>query len=245
VGAGLLAAGAIGLAGIVYGAIQVRRSRRQRLLAEYELRAIAVQRLVLESQVLPSALAPGLAAQAGRASDAKRVRPMTTRGRTLLTGGIDVGYDSSSGFVGLRFTPGFGFFVRDRLALGAFLEVSRAEDRGIASTRDLTVGGGFRLIYELGLGAHLGLWFWPYIGYAWRRSEISAEPAFCPSGFGGSLCPQHGRSTHDVLRFGLLLPLMFHVTESWAIGVGPRFEYDFTGESVFTTGLASQLSGSF
>jgi hypothetical protein len=244
VGAGLLAAGAVGLAGIIYGAIQIRRARRQRLLAEYELRAIAVQRLVLASHLPAAALAPQLGAQAARASAAKRVRPMTTRGRTLLTGGIDVGYDSSSGFVSLRFTPGFGFFVRDRLALGAFLEVTRGEDRDVASTRNLSLGGGFRLIYELGLGDRLGLWFWPYLGYAWRQSEISDPPIYCPSDR-LSYCPAQRRTTHHVFRFGLLLPLMFHLTESWAIGVGPRFEYDYASGHVFTTGIASQLSGSF
>jgi hypothetical protein len=42
--------------------------------------------------------------------------------------------------------------------------------------------------------------------------------------------------------------LMFHLSDSWAVGAGPRAEYNFaTGAGLdrFNVGLASQLIGSF
>lgn len=253
VGAGLLVASAVGLAGVIYGALTIRRARKQRLLAEYELRAIAVQRSMLASQLPAAALAPSTAMRAVQKPDSAQFRPMTKRGRILLTGGVDLSYIDHVGYFSLRFTPGFGFFTRDRLALGAFMEVSRAQNADTFSyTRDLTVGGGFRLIYELGLGERTGLWFWPYLGYAWRQIETEVPlPSFCGAQDNVIECPFRGpqeqKRIDRVFRLGMLLPVMFHLAESWAIGIGPRFEYDYGTASKhdFATGIASQLAGSF
>jgi hypothetical protein len=119
------------------------------------------------------------------------------------------------------------------------------------SRRDLSIGGGFRLIYEIGLGPRLGLWAWPYVGYAWQHSQFPRQQSSCaslPAELRSFCLTSSPRQQSDhVFRFGLLLPLMFHLTQSWAIGAGPRFEVDVAVSSTETLsyGLASQLIGSF
>ena len=100
------------------------------------------------------------------------------------------------------------------------------------------------MIYELNVGTRGGLWLWPYVAYEWVRSEYDTRVRVASSS--GAFYSRPTSSAH-LLRFGLLLPLMFHLTESWAIGAGPRVYYDYAirGYSTFGIGLASQLVGSF
>jgi hypothetical protein len=260
IGSVLLTAGVAFTAAAIWGAVTIHKRRRKVRLAESELRAISVQRMVLAEGVVPSLddAAPPRNGIAFAELDPPRGSgpSWTARGRTLLTGSIGAqlasGDDIGGRRWGLNITPGFARFVRDRLAVGGFLTFARSD--AVYSPgemrRDFTLGGGVRMIRDIQLGERTSLWLWPYAAVAWTRSHFSHQPTqVCPVQAPAYLCHELDSSDRSrlLLRFGVELPLMFQLTKSWGVGAGPYFEYAYGvwGADIEELGLSSHLVGSF
>jgi hypothetical protein len=261
VGALVLGTGALAFAAAIYGSIQIAKLREQRRHAQYELRAISVQRLMLGTGSAPARLSAAAQLKSEELPTRRRGTSLTSRGRVLLTGGFDLSlfskWSDGDKHWGVGIEPGFGYFVRDRLAFGAFTNVSRSEEDfdPLRTRRDRSVGAGMRMIYEIVLGERTGLWLWPYFGYLWQNSEFRVRAPSCGPTITsqGQVCSvfshplAKGERTEHLFRFGLLLPVMFHLTEHWGLGAGPRaeFGYALSGNTVTNMGFSSQLLGSF
>lgn len=243
----LLVSGVLATAALVYGSFKVRSLRERRRAARYELAAIRVLRTVGGSAEGLSITGDDVSAEVSRQEQGRSV---TSRGRMMLTGGLFMGLDKPVNGVwhwNLGLSPGFAYFVADRIALGAYLIASRIdEDLGYGTSRTtLAMGGGVRAIYEIPVGSDAGLWVWPSLGYIWARSRYDLP---------GAPSDSYGEWSYDTefrsnaLVFGLALPLMFHLTNSLGIGAGPDLAYwmrSSNGGAFTRLTLGTFLVGSF
>jgi hypothetical protein len=143
-------------------------------------------------------------------------------------------------------SPGFAYFVVDRLALGALCGASYAAGRAETTT----VSGGPQGYYAIVLGD--------------RVSLLVAVAALVTKNWTSVTLPYIGEQQQDALRFqvGVGLPLLFHVSEHVALGFGPDFRFTqelsahtprvtgtdllFTDDkSTFRLGVASWVGSTF
>ncbi|MFT3926398.1 MAG: hypothetical protein QM778_27890 [Myxococcales bacterium] len=244
IGATLLAAGILATAATIYGSIKIHSVRKRRRAAELELAAIRALRLVSGSGA-PTAASFGADDVAEQVSRQKKTTKLTSRGRRMLTGGVTIGLDSPSGYSrhwNLGLTPGFAYFIAERFAIGASLLVSRQDEAlGYGFNRQsLVMGGSVHAIYEARVGANVGLWLWPALGVAWVHNNYHV-----PYDYDSYSSTQTDfRST--ALSFGIAMPLVVHLTESWGLGAGPNFTYWWgTDPNLSRVALSSFLIGSF
>ena len=183
VGASLVSAGILGMAAAIYGSMKIHSVRGRRRAAELELAAIRALRIASGGGAPATASLFGAADVSDQVSRQKRGTSLTSRGKKMITGGVTLGLTSPNGHTrrwNLGLTPGFAYFVADRLAIGATLLISRGdEDLGYGLSRQsLAMGGGLRVIYELSVGSNVGVWVWPSLGYAWivNHDEIPGPP---------------------------------------------------------------------
>lgn len=144
-----------------------------------------------------------------------RVARFTDRGRTSIAGAIS-GKWSSAYHGELRtwsvaVAPSVTRFIRDGVGLGATARYSIAGGAGglgglgSRSTRSSSAGVGVSGIFELPLREQLGLLAMPALLYTtyWNASS--------------ELAPVHGLSFH------LHVPLVYHLSGGFALGIGPSF----------------------
>ena len=117
--------------------------------------------------------------------------------------------------------PSIVHFVRDRVGLGLYggYGATRGRFEPFTDYWDQAVSLGATAAIEAVVSGRFGLFLLPYFGYArrWREAEHDFQ-----AWAGSATEPYESRQTDNRLQFGLSIPLVFHVSESVAIGFGPN-----------------------
>lgn len=204
-------------------------------------------------------------ASGAAAQDAPR---LTDRGRTLLAGSFGVTWSNSEESPGPTrdarwaawVSPSLLYFVRDRLGIGGYLHYEAAVFPGvIINRRERVLGLGAQSAYELELAPRLGLLFTGQAGVQRRWRQVDE-----PTAAGAERQDNSQRSPlaspslagiADSIRVGGLVPLLFHLNGSIAIGIGPYFFWDHyfaptnpnggARYNLLRAGVSSWIGGSF
>lgn len=198
------------------------------------------------------------------AQDAHR---LTDRGRTLLAGSFGLTWSNNEESPGVTryarwaawVSPSLLYFVRDRLGVGGFVNYEYAVFPSMLfARRERALGFGAATAYELALAPRLGLLLSGQLGLQrrWRKIDEPFGRA------GGRQTQQQSplaspslEGTIDSMRMGLVVPLLLHLNDSIAMGIGPYFFWDHyfaptdpnggARYNLLRTGVSSWIGGSF
>ncbi|MDB4985195.1 MAG: hypothetical protein JWN04_373 [Myxococcaceae bacterium] len=163
---------------------------------------------------------------------------LTDRGRLLLAGSFGGYWSNNADSPGLtRYptwsvwtSPSLLYFVRDRLGLGAYLDYSYRKLPGaIVSETRQELGGGIQAAYELAFTHRLGWLLTPQLGYErrWRTASDGTDPPASRVWQQRSPLRIISQPRFDQLRCALFAPIVYHVSDSVGIGLGPWLYWDF------------------
>jgi hypothetical protein len=166
------------------------------------------------------------------AQDSETSQRLTDRGRAMLTGTVGGWYSpdephtrSVRWSVDLR--PGFYWFVQNRFAVGAYLDLGVQRRQVRAESTAIGAGGGLQLLYEVELGERLGWMLSPWLGYDWWQEGFDADTVY------------HSQA----VEFGLSLPVVVHLSSSVGVGFGPYADLNYTLGGLPTNQLLQQRYG--
>lgn len=163
-----------------------------------------------------------------RAEDASEQAPkrLTDRGRLMVGGRISGGWsnDTREGWGAynrwwVSLHPSATYFVRDRVGVGAWAGGGTGRGR-LRSVSEASVG--FQGLFDVRLGPRVSLFVQPFAGYQYELSSAVGQVLRTDA----LLAFDEIQIKRHYVRLGTDLPLVFHVSDSVAIGLGPQVTLD-------------------
>ena len=144
-------------------------------------------------------------------------------------------------------SPSFTYFIWQRIGLGAYASYAHQRFRVLdkfpyyglgpslgwvessESVRLDRFSVGAQSLWELALAPRLGLFFWVTAGYAYERLRPRSSEEFFSSNAAGATTQQRPPGLPSCCQHAvdatLFVPLTFHVSDSVAVGFGPRIHW--------------------
>lgn len=174
--------------------------------------------------------------------------PFGSPGQFVFTGGSDIGISSISwgasqaSRFAAAFSPGLDYFFARNIALGVDVDLSYADGKGYGSdgslveTKTSTISAGPRIGINVPLGRVISWYPRLTVGLDWTtRDQLLVS--------GSSLSVANPYGSPSTTQFGpwidLYLPLLFHPTSHFFVGIGPGIYHDF-GEVSGSPGAGGQ-----
>jgi hypothetical protein len=133
--------------------------------------------------------------------------------------------------------PSVTYFVRDRVGLGVWA----GGGSGSATRQRINEASiGVQALLDVPLGARVSLFVQPFVGFLYESTTLYRQ-AVVPRDVGFVL--DDVRINRQYMRVGTDLPLVFHFSESVAIGLGPALTADFFVKDDVSVDAASGASG--
>jgi hypothetical protein len=211
------------------------------------------QRALAQVEAHGSARAPS--------GDARASDRLTSRGRFMPGGEVSAFWSNDQPTLfgnyatystwDLSVAPSLVYFVRDDIGIGIAggggYRRGKLSPRERYSTSEWSIGATF--VWNVSLGARFSLMLRPFLGYAWAEQK---DHVIFPSEFAGPNVLVPGALDDDPLfvgvtsrlsyvRFALSLPVVYAITDSVGIGIGPNFLYDLCFRDGHTTGLPANV----
>ncbi len=216
---------------------------------------------------LPSALAFGLCASilgAARASSAQaestaNAAPFGSGGQFVVTGGSEVSLSSTSysasqaSNLTATFSPGLDYFVARNIAVGINVDLSYGNGKGygadgsLVETKTKTIAAGPRVAVNVPLGAGNCVSLYPRLTLGFERTERDEQLVSGSSLSIAGAALGYPTTTQTGPTVELYVPLLFHPTDHFFMGIGPSVFHDFghAAGGPDVGGERTQIGGSF
>lgn len=121
----------------------------------------------------------------------------------------------------LHFAPAVDYFIVKNLSVGGVIGIDYSK---VGDADGFRFSIGPRVGYNLSFTNLLGLW--PKIGFTYAHSNSGYSRAF-----GGGGATISASDSNDAIAINVFVPLMFHPTTHFFVGIGPFLDADLNGDN--------------